>query len=281
MPRRDSHAPSCCAPSSGGGLLAPVAGGSTRASGTRRRRPRLRHRRHGCAAGDLKWRRRRSTGRRPSTRGRRSMRRPPPPTCTSRVCPLPAPSTGQSCSDRPSGTLCFYGDAEPSSCSIRCECRGQSWISRPPLRNRPVFRQPARPRFPVFDAHATLHLRDRLRAARIDVHDVRGRYPRPPGPVSRAAAPAMRARTDPRWRHDADAAVATRWRWRRRRQRHPVRHRAHLFRHGHLRDVEPVRRPGELPGRARWWTVSGGIDAVPRLSGRATGLHSRLPGSEL
>jgi hypothetical protein len=46
----------------------------------------------------------------------------------SRVCPLPAPSTGQSCSGRPSGMLCFYGDAEPSVCSIRCECRGQSWI---------------------------------------------------------------------------------------------------------------------------------------------------------
>ena len=76
---------------------------------------------------------------------------------------------------------------------------------------------------------------------------------------------------------------ATRSRRRRRgwRQRHPVRHRAHLFRHRHLRDVEPVRRSGELPGRARWWTVSGGIDAVPRVSGRATWLHSRLPGSEL
>jgi hypothetical protein len=53
---------------------------------------------------------------------------PPAGDGVSRVCPLPAPTTGQSCSDRPFGTLCLYGDAEPSGCSIRCECRGQSWI---------------------------------------------------------------------------------------------------------------------------------------------------------
>ena len=53
---------------------------------------------------------------------------PPADDGASRVCPLPAPSTGQSCSDRPFGTLCLYGDAEPSGCSIRCECRGLSWV---------------------------------------------------------------------------------------------------------------------------------------------------------
>ncbi len=52
---------------------------------------------------------------------------PPAGDGASRVCPQLVPSTGQSCSDRPSGMLCFY-DAPPSGCSLRCECRGQSWV---------------------------------------------------------------------------------------------------------------------------------------------------------
>jgi len=53
---------------------------------------------------------------------------PPATDAPSRSCPLPGPSTGQSCSDRAPGTLCYYGDAEPSGCTTRCECRGANWI---------------------------------------------------------------------------------------------------------------------------------------------------------
>jgi hypothetical protein len=52
---------------------------------------------------------------------------PPAGDGASRTCPLFAPSMGQSCSDWPSGMLCVY-DAAPAGCSVRCECRGQSWL---------------------------------------------------------------------------------------------------------------------------------------------------------
>ena len=178
----------------------------------------------------------------------------------------------------------LLGDAEPSNCSIRCECRGQSWICDRPCTTGAC---PGSPPISLATcstpnlrcSYATGCAPRELMCMTFEV-GAQGSWVCVAGcgPCDAGVDGPVDGGVDA----VADAARDAIGGWRRRwRQRHPVRHRPHLFRHRHLRDVEPVRRPGGLPGRARWWRVSGGIDAEPQLSDRETGLRSRLPGSEL
>ena len=66
----------------------------------------------------------------------------------SNVCPQAAPTTGRSCAGQAFGLVCSYAEASPSTCSTRCECRGNNWIcdracstgacpANPPANNAP------------------------------------------------------------------------------------------------------------------------------------------------